>query len=66
MRQYARFVDEHPEFDETPWESEYRDDYGHHATVGDLLRQIAWDEGQHKNHSEDYIRSGARFSRSRG
>ncbi len=63
MRQYALFVAEHPEFDETPWESAYRGDYGFHATVGDMLRQIAVDEEQHKNHSEDYIGSGARFSR---
>ena len=61
MRQYARFVEEHPEFDETPWESKYRDDYGHHATVGDLLRQIARDEEQHKDHSRNYLRRGARF-----
>ena len=66
LRQYAMFVAEHPEFDETPWESRYRNDYGHHATVGDLLRQIAWDEEQHKMHSEEYIRRGPRFSRRRG
>ncbi len=64
MRQYALFVAEHPEFDETPWESKYRSDYGFHSTVGDMLRQVAWDEEQHKNHSDDYIRRGARFSRS--
>ena len=66
MRQYASFVADHPEFDETPWESAYKDDYGHHATVGDLLRQIALDEEVHKHHSEDYLRRGARFSRSNG
>ena len=66
LRQYAAFVDEHPEFDETPWESRYRSDYGGHVTVGDMLRQVAWDEEQHKNHSEDYIRRGARFSRRTG
>ncbi len=41
MREYARFVEEHPEFDEMPWESKYRGDYGFHATVGDMLRQVA-------------------------
>lgn len=66
MRQYAQFVAEHPEFDETPWESRYRGDYGFHVTVGDMLRQVAWDEEQHKDHSEDYIRRGARFSRTSG
>lgn len=66
MRQYALFVEEHPEFDEMTWESKYRGDYGFHATVGDMLRQIAVDEEQHKDHSEDYIARGARFSRDRG
>ena len=66
MRQYAEFVAEHPEFDATPWESEYRKDYGFHVTVGDMLRQIAVDEEQHKDHSEDFIRMGARFSKRRG
>jgi len=65
MRQYAAFVAEHPEFDNTPWESAYKNDYGHHATIGDLLRQIAHDEEQHKHHSDDQIRRGARFSRAR-
>lgn len=66
MRQYALFVEEHPEFDEMLWESDYRGDYGHHATVGDMLRQIAHDEEQHKDHSEVFIRKGSRFSRLRG
>jgi hypothetical protein len=66
LRQYSLFVAEHPEFDETSWESRYRGDYGYHASVGDLLRQVAWDEEQHKMHSEEYIRRGARFSRNRG
>jgi ubiquinol oxidase len=62
LRQYSAFIAEHPEFDEMPWESAYRGDYGWHVTVGDMLRQIAWDEEQHKNHSEEYIKHGARFS----
>ena len=66
MRQYAQFVAENPQFDETPWESRYKGDYGHHVTVGDMLRQIAVDEEQHKDHSEAYIRKGARFSRDTG
>lgn len=66
MREYAIFVAEHPEFDEMPWESRYRGDYGFHTTVGDMLRQVAWDEEQHKNHSDEYIRRGARFSRRTG
>jgi len=66
MRQYLRFVEEHPEFDDTEWESAYRRDYGFHATVGDMLRQIAVDEEQHKEHSVEFIRRGARFSRKTG
>lgn len=66
LRQYAAFVEEHPEFDETPWESRYRTDYGHHATIGDMLRQVAVDEERHKNHSDEFIRRGSRFSRTHG
>lgn len=66
MRQYAHFVAENPEFDETPWESTYKGDYGFHVTVADMLRQIARDEEQHKDHSVAYLRRGARFSRRRG
>lgn len=66
MRQYAKFVEEHPEFDDMPWESEYRADYGFHATIGDMLRQVARDEEQHKDHSDGFIRRGARFSRRTG
>lgn len=66
LRQYSLFVEEHPEFDETPWESAYRADYGWHRTVGDMLRQIAWDEKQHKDHSEAFIENGARFSLTAG
>lgn len=66
MRQYAAFVAEHPEFDDTPWDSKYRDDYGHHATVADMLRQVALDEERHKTHSDDALQRGARFSRTTG
>jgi hypothetical protein len=44
IREYAQFVAEHPEFDDEPWESRYRDDYGYHVTVADMLRQVARDE----------------------
>lgn len=66
MGQYALFVEEHPEFDEMTWESKYRDDYGHHITVGDMLRQVALDEEQHKQHSDEFIERGSRFSRDHG
>lgn len=49
--EYMRYVADHPELDEEPWVSEFRDDYGHHSTVGDLLRQIALDERHHKDAS---------------
>jgi hypothetical protein len=55
-----------PEFDDEPWESRYRDDYGYHVTVADMLRQVARDEELHKEHSDSYIRRGARFSRLTG
>ena len=62
LRQYALFVKENPAFDEMLWESRYRGDYGWHVTVGDMLRQVAWDEEQHKNQSDHYEQNGARFS----
>lgn len=49
--EYMRYVADHPELDEEPWVSEFRDDYGPHATVGDVLRQIGLDERHHKDES---------------
>ena len=46
--EYARFVAEHPELEHEPYEGLFADDYGHFASVADLLRQIGHDERMHK------------------
>ena len=58
--EYMSYVDDNPALDETPWESLFADDYGHHATVGDLFRQIGYDERLHGEESADLIEA-ARF-----
>ena len=58
--EYMRYVADHPELDNEPWVTEFRDDYGDLATVGDLLRQIGLDERHHKQESLDRIEA-ARF-----
>ncbi len=46
--EYARFVAEHPELEDEPYDGLFADDYGHFASVADLLRQIGHDERTHK------------------
>lgn len=58
--EYMTWAKDHPELDDTPWESAFADDYGHHATVGDLFRSIGNDERLHKEESEASI-AAARF-----
>jgi len=58
--EYMSFVAEHPDLDAEPWDSVFADDYGHHATLGDLLRQIGHDERLHREESEALIER-ARF-----
>ena len=58
--EYMRYVADHPELDDESWVSEFHDDYGDFATVGDLLRQIGLDERHHKQESLDRIEA-ARF-----
>ena len=48
---YMEFVAANPDLDDTPWESQFTDDYGHHPTVGDLFRRIGLDEREHKDAS---------------
>ena len=49
--EYALFVDEHPEFDQMPFESQFAEDYGRFASLADLFRQIGRDERRHKEES---------------
>lgn len=50
-RSYLAFVADHPELEAQPWSSAFAADYGAHATVADLLRQIARDEAGHRDAS---------------
>lgn len=59
--EYAALVAEHPEWETTPFSSQFATDYGHFASLADLFRQISHDERFHKLESETKI-STARFS----
>jgi ubiquinol oxidase len=60
--EYARFVQEHPEFETQPFVSEFADDFGSYASVAELFRQIGFDERLHKQQSEAMLQS-PRFGR---
>jgi hypothetical protein len=49
--EYARFVEEHPELEQEPYQGQFADEYGHFASVADLFRQIGHDERVHKEES---------------
>lgn len=59
--EYACLVTEHPEWETTPFTSQFAADYGQFESVADLFRQISHDERVHKLESEARI-SAARFS----
>lgn len=63
--EYMSFVAAHPELDDEPWDSIFIGDYGKHNTVGDLLRQIGFDERVHKLASFEQI-DRARFANGDG
>ncbi len=56
--EYAEFVRDHPELEEMPWASDVCAEYGDHATVADLFRQISHDERCHKQESEVHLTEG--------
>jgi ubiquinol oxidase len=58
---YALAVQEHPEWDTTPFTSAFAADFGTYASLGDLFRQICYDERLHKEQSIAMI-SAPRFS----
>ncbi|RTL65486.1 MAG: hypothetical protein EKK42_20970 [Pseudonocardiaceae bacterium] len=58
--EYMHLVQEHPEWETTPFESDFAADYGEFDSVADLFRQIGHDERVHKLESEEAM-SGARF-----
>ncbi len=59
--EYMQFVMQNPRFEQESFESDFRDDYGHHENLADLFRQIGLDERLHKNESLERI-AKARFS----
>ncbi|MGD9985203.1 alternative oxidase [Pseudonocardia sp.] len=58
--EYMHMVEEHPEWETTPFESDFAADYGEFDSVADLFRQIGHDERVHKIESEEAM-SGPRF-----
>ena len=58
--EYMEFVREHPEFEQEPFESDFKEDYGNFQNAADLFRQIALDERLHKEESVSRIQQ-ARF-----
>ena len=54
--EYMHLVAEHPEWDDTPFESAFADDYGHFQSRADLFRQIGHDERVHKEESLEQMR----------
>jgi ubiquinol oxidase len=49
--EYALLVQEHPEWEETPYDGPFTDEYGAYACLADLFRQIGHDERVHKEES---------------
>lgn len=50
--EYAQLVDEHPEWNDRPYESEFAADLGTYDSLADLFRQIGYDERLHRLESE--------------
>ena len=46
--EYAELVQEHPEWEDTPYEGPFTEEYGSFASLADLFRQIGHDERVHK------------------
>jgi hypothetical protein len=50
--EYAQMVQEHPDWESQPFDSEFSGDFGHYDSLADLFRQIGYDERLHKLQSE--------------
>jgi ubiquinol oxidase len=50
--EYALLVDEHPEWEDVPYEGQFMEDFGAYDSLADLFRQIGYDERLHKQESE--------------
>jgi len=53
--EYMEFVRDNPEFETTPFESQFQVDYGTYASLADLFRRIGLDEREHKQESAQRI-----------
>jgi ubiquinol oxidase len=56
--EYAHLVDEHPEWETTPADGLFDEDFGHYDSLADLFRQIGYDERLHKEESEARMGQG--------
>jgi len=59
--EYMLLVQEHPEWETMPFESEFESDYGKYQSMADVFRQIGHDERFHKQESQALL-PDARFS----
>lgn len=59
--EYMRYVEEHPELETMPFESDFKEDFGDFDSMADVVRQIGYDERVHKLESLKNIKN-ARFS----
>jgi ubiquinol oxidase len=50
--EYAALVDEHPEWETTPYAGQFTADFGDFDSLAHLFRQIGYDERLHKEESE--------------
>jgi hypothetical protein len=50
--EYALLVQEHPEWETTPFESQFSDEFGEYDSLADMFRQIGHDEALHRRESE--------------
>ena len=55
--EYAALVDEHAEWEGTPYAGEFKDDFGTYDSLADLFRQIGYDERLHRIESEFNMRA---------
>jgi hypothetical protein len=53
--EYALLVEEHPEWEATPYEGSFTREYGRYESLADLFRQIGYDERLHRIESERHI-----------
>ena len=50
--EYALLVQEHPEWETAPFESQFQGDFGAYDSLADRFRQIGYDEALHRQESE--------------